>query len=327
MWLVEDGYECINENDDTFDVCYLKPKLNIKSISNSNIFTISFSQDMVIFDPINDSDISYYMTGPISKYKVSIYWEFIDSRTLRVQLITSSVLTGASSEYLHLVFNEDSFISEDGVTLYNNEVKGNTNPTTESQSLVEAAGKASDATITTSLVAIISSNALLGQSCELLWAFTNTIQIIYFMPLLSLYFPSSFSQFLKYLTSTKMKVNFISFSLRIPTISTWLEGTHGMPPLNNKYETMNYQSNAFMANEKDMIVTVLSGLATCLWVFWLKAILITLRVDGSPYQDMLDELEENEDKEDRQATSMNDEQNKNPTIQTKAAKMMRCKLF
>ena len=40
-----------------------------------------------------------------------------------------------------------------------------------------------------------------------MWGFLNTVQIIFFMPLLSHYFPAHLKQFLTYLSSAKMEMD------------------------------------------------------------------------------------------------------------------------
>ena len=290
QWIVESSWECINNDNDTVDEWYMQPTLSVSSVSSDNMFTITFSQKMVQFSPIGDTDIEYWMTGPISNYKVTLESRFTDDYTVEIAVTTTTPFTGDDSEYLHLRFNETTFVSQNGTTLYNNETSGNTNKIPVYPDLVKAAGEGSNWLMTTSMVVIISANVALGQSCELLWAFVNTIQIIYFMPLMSLYYPDHYSRFLTYLTSARVQVDFIGFAKDLPQVSDTIGSDVDMPALNQRYEDIGYDSTSFLMNADEMLTTVTSGFVTCIIVFSVKAIIITIRADVSPYKDMLEDI-------------------------------------
>lgn len=246
------------------------------------------------FSPITDMDIEYWMTGPLSNYVITISALFIDDYTLEVDLNTTGTFTGDESEYLHLRFNYASFISQNGTSLYYNEVKGNTYSTPINPALVAAAGTTVNAALTTSMVAIISSNIALGSSSTMLWGFINTVQIIFFMPLMSLYYPDHYCSFLTYLSSTKMNLDFIKITKFYPHSSEIVQGDKNMPALNQRYIDLKYNSTSVVANADQMFNTINTGIVTCIVIFCIRALIITLRPDGSPYQDMLDEIESKE---------------------------------
>jgi uncharacterized membrane protein len=55
-----------------------------------------------------------------------------------------------------------------------------------------------------------------GDSSPMLWGMLNTIQIIYFFPLLGMYFPANFNAFLKYFKASDLEID-------IPIKSEYLE--------------------------------------------------------------------------------------------------------
>ena len=303
----------------------MQPTVTVSKVSSDNIFTITFSQKMVQFSPITDTDIEYWMTGPISNYKVTLESKFIDDYTVEIIVTTTTPFTGDNSEYLHLRFNETTFVSQTGVTLYNNETSENTEKILVYPDLVKAAGEGSNGLLTTSMVVIISSNVALGQSSELLWAFINTIQIIYFMPLLSLYYPDHYSRFLTYLTSAKVQVDFIGFTEFLPQASDTISSDVDMPALNQRYEDMGYDSTSFLMNADEMLTTVSSGFVTCIIVFSVKAILITMRKDISPYKDMLKEIENQEKEQLENNEVVNEPEQEERSKKRKKGKWIRSK--
>ena len=307
--VVEDTWEWINQDNDTLDQWYMQPKVTVSKISSDNVFTVTFSQKMVQFSPITDTDIEYWMTGPISNYQVTLESKFVDDYTVEIIVTTTTPFTGDNSEYLHLRFNETTFVSQTGVTLYNNETSGRTKKIPVYPDLVKAAGEGSNGLMTTSMVVIISSNVVLGQSSELLWAFINTIQIIYFMPLLSLYFPDHYSRFLTYITSARVQVDFIGFTEHLPQASDPLDQEATTPPLNQRYEDIGYDTTLFLFNANEMLTTVSSGIMTCIIVFSVKAIIITIRADVSPYKNMLKDIkkQENDNSDDEENDSEQDQ--------------------
>ena len=239
---------------------------------------------------IGDSDIKYWMTGPISNYRISLDSKFVDDYTVEIVINTDTPFTEDDNEHLHIRFNEKSFVSQDVTTLYNNEPSGNTNEVPVSPDLVKLAGQGTNGLITTSLIIIISSNLALGKSNELLWASINIIQNIYFMPLLSLYFPNHYRKFLTYLTSAKVRVDMIGTSDYVPKLSDTINNDAGMSALNQKYIKIGYTSRSILVNADKILLTIITGLATCIIVFSIKAIIITMHVDISPYKDILDEI-------------------------------------
>ena len=58
-----------------------------------------------------------------------------------------------------------------------------------------------------SLVVIILLNVLFGGGSALLWGMMNSIQIVYFFPLLSMHFPSHLEQFFSYMKMAEFELD------------------------------------------------------------------------------------------------------------------------
>ena len=57
------------------------------------------------------------------------------------------------------------------------------------------------------LFGIIAFNVIFGDGSPLLWGMLNTIQIIYYFPLLSFYYPPRLSKFLEYLKVSDLEID------------------------------------------------------------------------------------------------------------------------
>ena len=145
------------------------------------------------------------------------------------------------------------------------------------------------------------------------------------MPLLSLYYPDHYSRFLTYLTSAKVQVDFIGFSEYLPQASDTISSDVDMPALNQRYEDMGYDSTSFLMNADEMLTTVSSGFMTCIIVFSIKAILITMRKDVSPYKDMLKEIENKEKKQLQDDEVVNESEQEERSKKRKKGKWIRSK--
>ena len=229
----------MNEDDFTLDVCYPQPTVKVSRASQDNIFIATFTQAMRQFE-IRDSDIEFWMVGPISNYKLSLSSRFINDYKVEIVADSKTPFTGDDIEVLHIRFNETSFVTQNGVTLYNNESSDHTVEEEVDPDLVKLAGQGSNGLMTTSLVVIISSNLALGKSNELLWASINIIQIIYFMPLLSLYYPNHYKRFLTFLSTARVQVDFLGITKYLPRLSDAIDNNAGMPALNQRYIDIGY---------------------------------------------------------------------------------------
>jgi len=76
--------------------------------------------------------------------------------------------------------------------------------------LLSATGTIIEAVLTWTIFGILFVNISFGDSSPLLWGMMNSMQLIYYFPLLSFYYPSNFLMFLKY-----FKVSDLSFSIPI----------------------------------------------------------------------------------------------------------------
>lgn len=174
-----------------------------------------------------------------------------------------------------LITFSDQFLSTNGVNLYNKQAKGNLNKVPVYPDIIAIAGASTNVMMATTVSSIVTINILLSGSCELLWGFLNTMQIIYFFPLMSHYLPDLYMQFLFRLTSSKMDFDFFDFKQYYAVDNTFsldpgkplfnfltrlinLE----MPSLNDNYEELGYDSTSVLVNLSALMMTICNGIAT-----------------------------------------------------------------
>ena len=204
-WLVDNKWQWIGGDATNFDTWYEMPTPTLTSVSGDNTITVKFSQSMKTLNPIPSDAISWKITGPYSNYEFSVVSKFKSSTTLTISVKSATQLTGNEVIYISFL---SQFLSTNGVNVYNNQVSGTLNKVPVYPDIIAIAGMSTNAIMTSSIASIVSANMLLSQSWELLWGFLNTMQLIYFFPLLSHYFPDLYMQFLIRLSSSKMDFDF-----------------------------------------------------------------------------------------------------------------------
>ena len=114
---------------------------------------------------------------------------------------------GGKRENLTILFKKTSFKSTLGSELFNKGVWTYPHSDFQEEGAVAAGGMMMDKIITYTLLAIIFVNVIFGGASPLLWGMLNTIQIIYFFPLLSLYYPAHLGSFFNYLQVSDMEID------------------------------------------------------------------------------------------------------------------------
>ena len=272
--MIEDGWKWFNGTLTTRDYWYKYPYASIKSISSLNEIKIQFTEPMKILDFSNSSSYNISLAGPMIPYAYSQNISFSDEYTLYVNLTINSVMAGDGKDIFKIMFDASIFQSKYGVDLKTVDLSWSLNKIPIIPDIINPIGNSANAVITITMVSIISSNIVLQQSSELLWGFLNTLQMMYFFPLLQLYFPDNFFQILTYLSSTKLKIS-------IPQIEEFKESIKNdyeisenldMPPLNSRYEALNYDSSGFLVNGIDLFSLILQSMVTWVIIFGLRAI-------------------------------------------------------
>ena len=147
-----------------------------------------------------------------SKYSIVVTWtaRYVDSKTLRITLVTNSVLVG--DEVVSLKFiNYKVFRSQYGGWLVSTEIT-----TSSTGNLIKSEEAASSISIFAEygtyfgILVTLMLVLIGGGSFEILWALINSMQIISYLPLMTPFFPKHVQIMFEVLKFSNMKFSFLS---------------------------------------------------------------------------------------------------------------------
>ena len=144
---------------------------------------------MNIIEIQNSSAFSLAISGPLSPYSYTYDASFTDSKIILLNINMTSQMKGMKEEILKITFNTTQFLSEKGATLQTQNLDIPLYKISIAPKFLGEAAGGMNGVIGVSIGLIISINLLLGKSGDLLWGIINAIQIIYFFPVLNLYYP------------------------------------------------------------------------------------------------------------------------------------------
>ena len=191
---------------DTWSLLYITAILTKSSIPNT--YNVAFNTDMNQVE-VNLSD---FLLTVYSKYDIPFTWsaKYIDNRTLRIAIITNSILVG--DEIVSLKFiNYKVFRGVNGGWLVSTEIKTNA-----SDNLVNSKETASSLSIFaqysayTGIIITVFLIIIGGGSYEMLWALLNSMQIISYLSLMTPYFPQHVRIMFQVLKFSNLNFDYLS---------------------------------------------------------------------------------------------------------------------
>ena len=233
------------------------------------------------------------ISGPLEPYETIIDKEFVQEsplRTLNVNITVISLMAGGKQDLFKITFDTTKFKNKLGPTLITKQLDGYLYKVPQVPDVVAIMGSSTNQVISFMVVMMISSSLLLSQSSELLWGFLNTLQIIYYFPLLELYYPDALAQLLPYFSSSKMKnpipqINELQNNMQKPLL---MKEKLDMPVPNEKYENLEYESSGFLSSGESILGMIFQSVISIIVVFGLRGLLITLRGNIESYEQGLE---------------------------------------
>eukprot|EP00345_Euplotes_harpa_P013046 CAMPEP_0168333076 /NCGR_PEP_ID=MMETSP0213-20121227/9370_1 /TAXON_ID=151035 /ORGANISM="Euplotes harpa, Strain FSP1.4" /LENGTH=289 /DNA_ID=CAMNT_0008337287 /DNA_START=498 /DNA_END=1368 /DNA_ORIENTATION=- len=193
-------------------------------------------------------------------------------------------MSGDDEDMFKVTFVQSMFKSTHGTMLVTSKLETPLNKITILPDVVAVLGASTNTAMTVSMVAMVSTNIIMGQSSELLWGFMNTIQIMYFFPLLQLYFPDNLYTILTYLSSSKLQIEIP----QVEAFKTNLKQEYNVSK-EQQYEDLGYDSISIFISGEDLFSLIVQSFVICTVVFGLKAILFTLGSNVEVYEKQLQE--------------------------------------
>ena len=244
---------------------------------------------------ILNSTLLIEFTGPTAPYTSIVNYSVIDSTTLKLGINITSYMSGGKKDLYKIGFDTQKLKSKDGAQLITESLEGWLYKVPVVPEVIALIGTTANSAVSSMAVIMVASNILLSQSSELLWGFMNTLQIIYYLPLLQLYYPDALAQLLTYFSASKAGI-----PITIPKIDEYksqfeerikMQDKLNMSAENERYEDLEYESSGFISNGSSLIIMLVQCVCSWVIIFGIKGFFITLGGSIEIYENKLKEEE------------------------------------
>lgn len=231
---------------------------------------------------ISDSQIKVVIYGSNEPYSISYTISFTGIRELTISIIYYSMLINDNSEFVVISMIEPYEIrSTIGVPMaqektFTADFQGEVQVSTSEESV----GAGAQFGLTSTVAIAMGSSVLLGSSMEAMWSLVNTCQLLFFLGLVSVYYPQNILNFFTYLGMANVNNVFLAMLTQ-----RLIVGDHQdhRQPINYRYNEMGYQKISILENISDLVALALLMIIGTIFVVlisllkWLK----TLRFIGT----------------------------------------------
>ena len=187
--------------------CSFAPVVSIQFVSDMNEVYFHFTEPMKLIE-LDKSWIQVKIES-ISNPSVQFDFEILDftftsySSSKEALLNLSTTVFGFKQENLTVIFQKDKFKSSKGLNLQNDLVWSYPNYPPEKPQMKKA-GPSIERILLFTILAVVILNSVFGGEGEFMWGMMNTLQIIFYFPILSHFFPIHLQQFLGYFKAVKL---------------------------------------------------------------------------------------------------------------------------
>ena len=181
------------------------------TVNSNNDLLLTFNDTLQIVN-ISQDDLFINVYGTKTSYSFSWTASYTDSSNVLVSMNVQSKLVGGNNEIIVLEFLNDeaftSIYSGRGVNSENqyNEYLNSSEGTNTGESFGQAA---LIIFLTSVFLTFISSFG--GNTMEMMWNMTNTLQIFYYMSKFYVHFPNNLTYFFSYLRYSNVKNVYLSY--------------------------------------------------------------------------------------------------------------------
>jgi cysteine-rich repeat protein len=295
---IDSGWQCFNGSATTRDNWFKQPIASITKLTQTNEITIEFTEPMKNLTLTDSLFMNLTITGPLAPYQFTYQAGFESETVMMINISMTSQMTGEQGEKYLIEFDTSEFLSIHEANLLTKSLYGYLYKIPILPDVLEPIGQGIGTTLSVTLIFLVASNILMGQSSELLWGFMNTMQIMLFFPVLQLYYPDLLAQFFTYFSASKFKfeIPFVEGMKSKFKEDYSVEEKLNMPVLNERYESIEYESTSMLINGESIFQIGIQGFIIWAIIFALKAILFTIRTNVETYEDELKDLERKDNK-------------------------------
>lgn len=202
---------------------------------------------------ISSSDLELRFSGPSGPYrtKYKAYW--VSGSSFVIEYTVDPGVEGGVGESMNILFNNPkNFVSSSGgiVDVSDSSKFTVTFPYVKAdKSTTGVAGSSSLVAFLTSLAISVGAGILTGGSLELMWCMINTLQIIYYIGLMSLLYPPHVNVFFGFLALANAN-NALLSRISVLVFGTRIEDVN---PVTNRFEALGMSNDSFTGNASDKI--------------------------------------------------------------------------
>lgn len=203
---------------------------------------------------VQASYISLSMTGDQAPYTTGYSAKFISSTKLSLSYSISPQVIGGMNEVLTITLvDTTAFTNTNGILLSSPiSLQIPLNKVAAAAS-VEGAGQSSSYMFLGTFAISIAAGVLAGGSMEMMWSMANTLQIIYFLGLLALYYPPHTLTVFKYIAYANFENPLFGYASQLLFGNSFFIDN----PINDSFDDLGFGSTNFVANASDTIPAIL----------------------------------------------------------------------
>ncbi|CAI2361767.1 unnamed protein product [Moneuplotes crassus] len=252
----EFNYIC-NPDGSGVDVCVSEhfPPIITTNSHNTQLKEISYTfNDTMKNVSFTEEDIGCEFYGPSGDYTLQCNAVLQSDTQIKLKYSVSPAIIGGAGEILVVkLLKITSFKSSNLIPIATEyEYRYGFN-TIEASEQAQAAGSGTSYTFIFSFAISLSISLLTGGSMELMWSLANTLQIVFILGLLNLYFPANLSAMFSYLKYSNFDnpVTEMLSSFALESISII------SAPISPGFEELGFSSTSFLINSLDKIFLLL----------------------------------------------------------------------
>ncbi|CAI2360390.1 unnamed protein product [Moneuplotes crassus] len=253
--IIEPNYDCTHVTGEP-DNCtseFSRPVIiSDKFDQTKNTITIEFDQEMMDQE-VNDTSVSLSIESPKAEISLTFTTKF-EGKQFIVSFTPKPTLVGGIGEIIKLNLKEIAmFKSNNSIPMLSAISFTYAVSAFPVSGLAESSGKGASYAFLLTMVISIVVRMLTGGSSETMWSMANTLQIMFFMGLIELDYPSDLVNTFKIMAYSNFENPYTKY-----LASVILFGVNFVKsPVSPKFESLGFGSTSILANSLDKIGMVL----------------------------------------------------------------------
>jgi cysteine-rich repeat protein len=253
-WQIEDNYIC-SPGGGGADVCttiFPRPVIVDDSIDiTSSKITIKFDQEMNVYN-VTEEDVFISISGPNSPYSVTWTSQFKNA-LFEVSYAVSPPILGGVGEAIQIVLaNVKVFKSSNLIPMSSPQTFNYEFGELEASQGTQSGGQGASFTFIFTILLSIGISILTGGSMELMWSFANTLQLIFFLGLLNLYYSSDLKAIFGFMKYSNFENPLSKYMTKyITSFASFVQS-----PVSAQFGDLGFESTNIILNSFDKIILV-----------------------------------------------------------------------